>query len=67
YDSVPHPYSDWLWWNPLIHLIGQTRTAFFPFYDAAYVEPIYVFGLSLFLFIFGLVFLKRYHREIVYG
>ncbi|MEL7381498.1 MAG: ABC transporter permease [Pseudomonadota bacterium] len=67
YDDVPHPYSDWLWWNPLVHIVGQTRAAFYPAYDAAYISPTYVFGISLILFVLGLVFLSRYHREIVHG
>ncbi|MBF9035274.1 ABC transporter permease [Rhodobacterales bacterium HKCCE2091] len=67
YDAVPEPYRGWLWWNPLVHVVGAMRTAFYPVYDALYLSPAYVFGLSLFLFAFGLVFLSRYHRDIVHG
>ena len=43
------------------------RHAFYPTYDAVYVSPIYIFGLSLFLLAAGLVFLTRYSRDIIYG
>ncbi|MEM9317799.1 MAG: ABC transporter permease [Pseudomonadota bacterium] len=67
FDAVPEPWRSVLWWNPLIHIVGQMRTAFFPTYDAAYVEPLYVYGLALFLLAAGLVFLSRYHRDIIHG
>ena len=67
YESVPEPWRSILWWNPLIHLVGQMRHAFYPTYDAVYVSPVYVFGLSLFLLASGLVFLTRYSRDIIYG
>lgn len=67
YDGVPEPWRSYLWWNPLIHLVGQMRMAFYPSYDGAYLSPIYVFGLSLCLFAAGLVFLTRYHRDIIHG
>lgn len=65
YDSIPEPWRGYLWWNPLIHIVGQMRAAFYPAYDAAYVSPVYVFGLSLFLLASGLVFLTRYSRDII--
>lgn len=67
YDGVPEPWRSYLWWNPLIHLVGQMRTAFYPSYDGAYLSHIYIFGLSLTLFAAGLVFLTRYHRDIIHG
>jgi len=67
YDSVPEPWQSVLWWNPLVHIVGQMRTAFYPSYDAAYVSETYVFGLALFLLAAGMIFLTRYSRDIVYG
>lgn len=67
YDGVPEPWKGYLWYNPLIHVVGQMRTAFYPSYDAAYVSPSFIFGLSLSLLALGLVFLSRHHREIVNG
>ena len=65
YDAVPEPYQGWLWYNPLIHVVGQMRHGFYPYYHAQYVSVLYVFGFSLVLCVFGLIFLRRYHREIL--
>nr|WP_111298926.1 ABC transporter permease [Paracoccus saliphilus] len=64
FDDVPQPYQDWLWWNPLVHMVGQMRRAFYPSYGGEYVSYIYVFGLSLSLFALGLALLVRYHRDL---
>lgn len=65
FDTIPEPYRGYLWYNPLIHVVGMMRDAFFPSYHATYVSPAYVFGLSLSLTVFGLVFLARYHRDLL--
>lgn len=64
YDTVPEPYRGWLWWNPLIHVVGQMRKGVYPTYDGAYVSPAYVFGISGVLAAVGLMLLRRYHRDI---
>lgn len=65
FRSVPKPYSDILWFNPLIHIIGEMRRAFYPTYDAYYVASAYVYGFSGTCFLIALVFLNRYHRDIL--
>lgn len=64
YDDVPQPYSDWLWWNPLVHVVGQMRHAFYPSYTGDYISYVYVFSLSLGLFAVGLGVLARFHRDL---
>lgn len=65
YDKVPHPYDGWLWFNPLVHVIGQMRKGFYHSYSGDYVSPTYVFGLAAVFSIIGLALITRYHREIV--
>ncbi|WP_420861700.1 ABC transporter permease [Algirhabdus cladophorae] len=65
FESVPQPIRDYLWYNPMVHIIGMLRTAFYPNYDGQYVTPEYVFGVSLAMAVFGLVFLRRYNRDIL--
>ena len=65
FDTIPQPYRGWLWWNPIVHLIGQVRRGVYSTYDAAYVSPLYVFSISLVTFSTGLLLLRRYHRDIV--
>lgn len=67
FDTVPEPYRSGLWYNPLVHVVGQMRAAFYPSYDGSYVAPPYVFGLSLTLAAAGLVLLRRHHRELIHG
>lgn len=64
FDAVPQPFRGWLWWNPLIHVVGQMRKGVYPMYDGAYVSPAYVFGVSGVLAVTGLMLLRRYHRDI---
>ncbi|MDU8912156.1 ABC transporter permease [Aestuariicoccus sp. MJ-SS9] len=65
YDTVPMPYRDWLWWNPLVHIVGQMRKGIYATYDATYVSPLYVFLVAGVLLTTGLLLLRRYHRDII--
>lgn len=65
FDNVPMPYKDYLLWNPLVHIVGQMRAGIYTTYDASYVSPLYVFGISLTTLALGLLFLRRYYRDIV--
>ncbi|WP_109468740.1 ABC transporter permease [Albibacillus kandeliae] len=65
YEDLPQMARDILWYNPLIHVIGLIRTGFYPTYAAAYVNTLYVLGLSLALLAMGLILLGRYHRDIL--
>ncbi|MBW7055766.1 ABC transporter permease [Paracoccus bogoriensis] len=64
FDTIPLPYREWLWWNPLVHVVGQMRKAFYPSYSGDYVSHVYVFGLGLGLIALGLTLLVRYHRDL---
>jgi capsular polysaccharide transport system permease protein len=65
YETLPNTIQDILWWNPLLHIIGEMRTGFYPMYDANYVSLVYVLLLSMALLAFGLMLLRRFHREIL--
>ena len=65
-ESIPEPYRSILWFNPVIHIIGVMRHAFYPSYDAAYASPVYVFGFGLICLVCGLFFLKRWHKDFLY-
>jgi capsular polysaccharide transport system permease protein len=66
FESIPDPYQDYLWFNPLIHVIGLMRRGFYSTYDATYVEPLYVIGIALICMAMGLVLLRRHHRTILH-
>ena len=64
YDDIPAPFSDYLWYNPLVHVIGQMRKAFYPSYAGDYVSPLYVLFVSLLIYAIGLALLIRYRRDL---
>lgn len=65
FESVPQPFRDWLWWNPLVHIIGMMRRGFYSYYEAPYVSLVYVYGLGLLLMLVGLALLRRHYREFI--
>ena len=65
FDTIPQPFRDVLWFNPLVHVIGLVRRGVYANYDASYVSVAYVVGLALGLGCLGLVFLRRYHRDLL--
>ncbi|WP_435165125.1 ABC transporter permease [Falsirhodobacter sp. 1013] len=65
FDMVPASAQTYLWFNPMLHVIGQIRSGFYPGYDASYVSPTYVFLCGLVPMVLGLIFLRRWHRLIL--
>jgi capsular polysaccharide transport system permease protein len=51
--------------NPLMHITCEMRKGLFSTYDAVHVNPTYVFSIALVLSVLGLLFLRRYHKDIV--
>ncbi|WP_189654707.1 hypothetical protein [Paracoccus mutanolyticus] len=41
------------------------RRGIYPTYEAAYVNQAYVVGVSVVLLVFGLLLLKRFHRDLL--
>jgi capsular polysaccharide transport system permease protein len=65
FESVPEPYASYLWFNPVIHLVSENRAGFYLQYEATWVSYTYVFGVALVTALFGMVFLHRYHRDML--
>lgn len=65
FDDIPQPYQDWLWWNPLIHVVGLVRAGVFSSYDVSYVSVLYVMIVGTSCMVVGLLLLRRYYREIL--
>jgi capsular polysaccharide transport system permease protein len=64
FQTIPQPFRDWLWFNPLIHIVGLMRAGFYPNYDASYVSVHYVALISLIPGVIGFLFLRRYYRNL---
>jgi len=65
FESVPQPWSDMLWYNPLVHVMGLMRDGFYPFYQPTYVSLVYPFTVAAICTVAGLFLLNRYHRDIL--
>jgi capsular polysaccharide transport system permease protein len=65
FETIPQPFRDALWYNPIVHVIGMMRRAFYATYEASFVSVAFVFGVSGFCFMLSLIFLNRYHRHIL--
>jgi capsular polysaccharide transport system permease protein len=65
FDVLPNHIQNVLWWNPVLQAVGQMRAAFYPFYNADYVNLIYVYGLGLGLFILGAALILRHASAII--
>lgn len=64
YDDLPPFARAILWYNPLVHVIGEMRRGFYATYAASYVSPAYVYGIALTLTAVGLLLLRRHHRAV---
>ncbi|GHC51835.1 ABC transporter permease [Neogemmobacter tilapiae] len=65
FDEMPNSAQDILWYNPLVHIIAMMRRGFYGQYEASFVSPLYVFGVSLLLAVVGYILISRYFRQIV--
>ncbi|MDQ2067262.1 ABC transporter permease [Xinfangfangia sp. CPCC 101601] len=66
YDALPAALREWLWYNPLIHVVGLMRSGFYPTYDDHYVMVSYVVGVSLGMILTGLFLLSGSIKTLLY-
>ena len=66
FDDLPTFAQDILWWNPLVHVVGQMRMGVYATYEPTYISYIFVFAVSLVTLSMGLTLLNRHHDDILY-
>ncbi|WP_253948993.1 ABC transporter permease [Mangrovicoccus sp. HB161399] len=66
YDSMPDVLKDWLWYNPILQIVGIMRSGVYYQYDASYVSLMYITLFATIPALAGLFFLNRYYRVILY-
>ncbi|WP_138468516.1 ABC transporter permease [Poseidonocella sp. HB161398] len=66
YDSLPPALQDWLWFNPILQIVGLMREGVYFQYDASYVSLSYIILFASVPALAGLFFLRRYYRVILY-
>ncbi|SNR66371.1 ABC transporter permease [Paracoccus sediminis] len=65
YGMMPTQAQNILWYNPLVHCIGMMRQGIYPTYAGDYISPGYVVGVSVVLFVVGLMLLERNYRTLL--
>lgn len=65
FESVPRNLQEWLWFNPIIHIIGIMRRGFYPYYAAEYTSPAYLSGVSLTILATGIFLMRAHHRKLI--
>ena len=66
FETVPEPFRSILWYNPLVHLIGQVRHGIYASYEPSYVSGAYVLGMALVFTALGLLLLRRHYRDLIH-
>lgn len=64
YEQVPPPFRDWLWYNPLAHLVGRMRSGVFGAYPAYWTNMLYVIGFAAVPMLVGLYLVRR-HKSVL--
>lgn len=64
YDSLPRELQGFMWYNPLMHIVGEMRRGFYGTYDGAYVSKLYVYGIGFSLFLIGAYLLRRHQTTL---
>lgn len=65
YEDLPRIAQDILWWNPLIHVIGITRTGIYSTYHAQYASTAFVAICATTTLTLGLTLLYKFNRNLI--
>lgn len=64
-ETLPRPYSEWLLWNPLVHVTGRMREAFYIDYVGSYADLRYPLEVALVTAFIGLAGMRLFIRELL--
>lgn len=65
YEDMPAMAQDWLWFNPVLHLTGLMRAAFYPIYRPEYVSLWYLGLWCLIPLVLGMMLMRLRHRDLL--
>jgi len=65
FEDLPAVAQSVLQWNPLVHLLAQARSGFFPSYAPQFLDPAFIWALALAALASGLLLMRRFHLEIL--
>lgn len=65
FEDMPRAAQSVLWYNPLLHLTGLMRAAFYPVYRPDYISLVYVGLWCLVPLVLGIMLMHLYHRDLL--
>jgi len=65
YEDMPRAAQEVLWYNPLLHLTGMMRAAFFPIYRPDYISLTYIGLWCLIPLVVGIMLMHLFHRDLM--
>ncbi len=65
FETIPSPFRDWLWYNPVVHVVGMLRKGLYFGYAGEYVSSGYVLLLSGFFCTAGLFLIWRFRDRLL--
>ncbi len=63
-ESIPHPYQDFLLWNPLVHVVGWFRQGFYTTYRGEYIDRPWLIILAFSSVVIGLFLIRIYSAQL---
>lgn len=67
YDRMPESLRDWLWYNPLLQIIGVMRGGLYMTYDDSYVSYSYILIFSLLLIAISSLVIRMDEGRLIEG
>jgi capsular polysaccharide transport system permease protein len=65
YEDLPRMAQAVLWWNPLLHVTGITRTGVYSTYEAQYASVLFVAVVATVTLALGMLLLYRFNRDLM--
>jgi capsular polysaccharide transport system permease protein len=65
FEHLPKIAQDILWYNPIIHITGQSRIGFYSTYDPQYISLVYILVFGLIPMMLGTLLLWRFGKDIL--
>lgn len=60
-SAMPAEIRDWLYWQPVVHLVEWMREAYYPGYQSLILDKYFILGYSLVMIVLGLA-IERFAR-----
>ena len=65
YEAMPGFARDYLWYNPVLQIVGLARDGIYVTYDGSYVSVPYIAGIAMVTGVFGFLLLYRHNKTLM--